>query len=59
MLIFIGMQAIRGPLASGKLVAWGRRPWRLARVLTAISPPWMSTRDSVSGEPSEAKPPRG
>lgn len=39
MLVFIGRQAIWTPLLTGKLAAWGRRPWRLARMLTAISPP--------------------
>lgn len=39
MLVFIGRQAIWTPLLRGKLAAWGRRPWRLARMLTAISPP--------------------
>ncbi|MET9246756.1 maleylpyruvate isomerase N-terminal domain-containing protein [Nonomuraea sp. NPDC003709] len=39
MLVFIGRQGIGKPLVEGKLVAWGRRPWKLARMLTAISPP--------------------
>lgn len=39
MLVFIGRQAIAKPLLEGKLTAWGRRPWKLARMLTAISPP--------------------
>jgi hypothetical protein len=39
MLVFIGRQGIEKPLLAGKLTAWGRRPWKLARMLTAISPP--------------------
>ncbi|TDC85391.1 hypothetical protein E1292_48865 [Nonomuraea deserti] len=39
MLVFIGRQGITKPLLGGKLAAWGPRPWKLARMLTAISPP--------------------
>ncbi|WP_433472614.1 maleylpyruvate isomerase N-terminal domain-containing protein [Spirillospora sp. CA-142024] len=39
MLVFIGRQGIGKPLVEGKLTAWGRRPWKLARMLTVISPP--------------------
>jgi hypothetical protein len=39
MLVFIGRQAIWKPLLGGRLAAWGRRPWKLARMLTVISPP--------------------
>lgn len=39
MLVFIGRQGIVKPVLEGKLVAWGRRPWRLATMLTVISPP--------------------
>ena len=39
MLVFIGRQGIGKPLLGGKLTAWGPRPWKLARMLTAISPP--------------------
>ncbi|MFD8379621.1 maleylpyruvate isomerase N-terminal domain-containing protein [Streptomyces sp. NPDC059679] len=39
MLVFIGRQGIWKPLLEGKLTAWGRRPWELARMLTVISPP--------------------
>lgn len=39
MLVFIGRQGLGKPLLGGKLTAWGRRPWKLARMLTAISPP--------------------
>jgi hypothetical protein len=39
MLVFIGRQGIAKPLLEGKLVAWGRRPWKLATMLAAISPP--------------------
>ncbi|MFG6201284.1 maleylpyruvate isomerase N-terminal domain-containing protein [Nonomuraea sp. JJY05] len=39
MLVFIGRQGIGKPLLEGKLAAWGRRPWKLARMLTVISPP--------------------
>lgn len=38
-LVFIGRQGIAKPLLEGKLIAWGTRPWKLARMLTAISPP--------------------
>lgn len=39
MLVFIGRQGIARPLLGGKLTAWGPRPWKLTRMLTAISPP--------------------
>jgi hypothetical protein len=39
MLVFIGRQGIWKPLLGGQLAAWGRQPWKLARMLTAISPP--------------------
>jgi len=39
MLVFIGREGTGKPLLGGKLTAWGRRPWKLARMLTAISPP--------------------
>jgi hypothetical protein len=39
MLVFIGRQGLWKPLLGGKLAAWGRRPWRLVRMLDAISPP--------------------
>jgi hypothetical protein len=39
MLVFIGRQRIWKPLLGGELTAWGRRPWKLARMLTVISPP--------------------
>jgi len=39
MLVFIGRQAIWKPLLGGQLTAWGRRPWKLAGMLNAISPP--------------------
>jgi hypothetical protein len=39
MLVFIGRQGIWQPLRGGKLAAWGPRPWKLARMLTAINPP--------------------
>lgn len=39
MLVFIGREGIGKPLLGGKLTAWGRRPWKLARMLTAMSPP--------------------
>jgi hypothetical protein len=38
-LVFIGRQGIWKPLLGGKLAAWGRRPWKLTRMLTVISPP--------------------
>ncbi|MGP3991946.1 maleylpyruvate isomerase N-terminal domain-containing protein [Streptomyces sp. 3N207] len=39
MLLFIGRQRIWKPLLEGKLATWGRQPWKLARMLTVISPP--------------------
>ncbi|MEV0405404.1 maleylpyruvate isomerase N-terminal domain-containing protein [Actinoallomurus sp. NPDC050550] len=39
MLMFIGRQGQWKPLLEGKLAAWGRRPWKLARMFTVISPP--------------------
>jgi hypothetical protein len=39
MLVFIGRRGIWKPLLGGKLTAWGRQPWKLAPMLTAISPP--------------------
>ncbi|HEV8568126.1 MAG TPA: maleylpyruvate isomerase N-terminal domain-containing protein [Actinoplanes sp.] len=39
MLVFIGRQGLWKPLLGGKLAAWGPRPWKLARMLTAINPP--------------------
>jgi mycothiol maleylpyruvate isomerase-like protein/SCP-2 sterol transfer family protein len=39
MLVFIGRQGIARPLLAGKLTAWGRRPWKLTRMLTVLSPP--------------------
>ena len=39
MRVFIGRQDIWKPILGGKLAAWGRRPWKLAGMLTAISPP--------------------
>ncbi len=39
MLLFIGRQGIAKPLLEGKVAAWGRRPWKLAGMLAAISPP--------------------
>lgn len=39
MLVFIGRQGIGKPLLGAKLAAWGRRPWKLTRMLTVINPP--------------------
>jgi hypothetical protein len=39
MLVFIGRQEIWKPLLGGKVAAWGPRPWKLTRMLTAINPP--------------------
>jgi mycothiol maleylpyruvate isomerase-like protein len=39
MLTFLGRQGIAKPLLMGKLAVWGRRPWKLARALGAMSPP--------------------
>lgn len=38
-LLLIGRQGVAKPLLAGKIAAWGRRPWKLARVLSVISPP--------------------
>jgi len=39
MLVFIGRQGVWKSLLEGKLAAWGRRPWKLTRMLTVMSPP--------------------
>lgn len=39
MLVFIGRQGIGKPLLGGKLLAWGPRPWKLAGMFAAVSPP--------------------
>lgn len=39
MLVFIGRQDIWKPVIGGKLIASGWRPWKLAQMLTVISPP--------------------
>lgn len=39
MLTFLRRQGVTKPVLTGKLGLWGRRPWKLARMLTAISPP--------------------
>ncbi len=39
MLLFIGRHGVAKPILDGDLAAWGRRPWKLAGMLTAISPP--------------------
>jgi hypothetical protein len=39
MLILIGRQGMVKPLLEGKLTAWGPRPWKLTRMLTAMSLP--------------------
>src|SRR5262245_34237404 len=39
MLVFIGRQGIVKPVLGGKIAAWGLRPWKLAGMLSAISPP--------------------
>ncbi|MBO2450248.1 maleylpyruvate isomerase N-terminal domain-containing protein [Actinomadura barringtoniae] len=39
MQVFIGRQEIWKPVLAGKMSAWGRRPWKLAGMLKAISPP--------------------
>jgi hypothetical protein len=38
-LVFIGRQGLWKTLLEGKLAAWGRRPWKLTRMLTVMSPP--------------------
>ena len=38
-LVLIGREAIWKPLLTGKLTAWGPRSWKLARMLTVMSPP--------------------
>ena len=39
MLVFIGRQDLWKPVLGGQLLAWGRRPWLLARMFTVLSPP--------------------
>jgi hypothetical protein len=39
MLVFMGRQGIWKPLLERKLAVWGRRPWKLTRMLTVMSPP--------------------
>ena len=39
MLVFFGRQGIWKPIASGKLTAWGPRPWKLVRMLDVTSLP--------------------
>jgi hypothetical protein len=39
MMMFIGRQGTAKLVLGGQIAAWGRRPWTLARILTAISPP--------------------
>ncbi|TDO56743.1 uncharacterized protein (TIGR03083 family) [Kribbella sp. VKM Ac-2571] len=39
MLLFIGRYGVARPILEGDLAAWGRRPWKLAGMLAAISPP--------------------
>jgi Mycothiol maleylpyruvate isomerase N-terminal domain len=39
LLVLMGRQGIWKPVLGGKLAAWGRRPWKLPRMLTVISPP--------------------
>jgi hypothetical protein len=39
MLVFIGRQGLAEPILGGKLIAWGRRPWKLARMLSVINAP--------------------
>lgn len=39
LLVLMGRQQIWKPILGGKLAAWGRRPWKLTRMLTVISPP--------------------
>lgn len=39
LLLFIGRQGVAKPVLRGELAAWGRRPWRLTRLLASISPP--------------------
>lgn len=38
-LVLIKRQGVGRPLLGGKLAAWGRRPWKVARMLTVLSPP--------------------
>lgn len=39
LLVLIGRRGIGRPLLAGKVAAWGRRPWKLGRMLTVLSPP--------------------
>ncbi len=50
MLVFIGRQGIWKPLLEGKLTAWGRRPWQLTRMLTAINPRSGTRTSSIVSE---------
>lgn len=39
MLVFLGRQPMWKPVLTGKLIAWGRRPWKLAQMLAVKSSP--------------------
>ncbi|TCK21953.1 maleylpyruvate isomerase N-terminal domain-containing protein [Pseudonocardia endophytica] len=38
-LLFIGRRGVCKPILEGKLAAWGKRPWKLTRLLSVMSPP--------------------
>jgi len=39
LLVLLGREKVWRPLLTGKLLAWGRRPWKLLRLLKVLSPP--------------------
>lgn len=39
MLLITNRQGVGKPLLKGEIAAWGRRPWKLARMLTVMDPP--------------------
>ena len=39
LLVLLGRQGMWKPLLTGKATGWGRRPWRLLRLLDVLSPP--------------------
>ena len=39
LLVLLGRQGVWKPLLTGKATGWGRRPWKLLRLLDVLSPP--------------------
>jgi hypothetical protein len=39
MLTFLGRRSVLAEVVKGRLVAWGRRPWKLPGLLAATTPP--------------------